>query len=190
MKKFSDKKKSALICCIFGIGLLIMFSISGNVPNRASLTKIEGNIDWFKATGKRGDTLRFKFQKNDTHLVYHSIGGQVSKAHSALAQNGGLITILYDQTDSHSPPFDENSYHTIYELILNGVTVRSHEVLVEKYAANSRLAGWMGLGSLFFSGVFLLIVRRKTQTISRLKGQIAVGFCSFGANFSQQFFAS
>jgi hypothetical protein len=161
MKKYSDKKKSALICGIFGVGLLIMFSISGNVPNRENLTKIEGNIDWVKATGKRGDTLRFKFQKNDTHLVYHSIGGQISKAHSALAQNGGLISILYDQTDSHSPPFDENSYHTIYELTLDGVTVRSHEVLVEKYAANSMLAGWMGLGCLFFSGLFLLVDSKK-----------------------------
>ncbi|QBG34847.1 hypothetical protein [Litorilituus sediminis] len=160
--KFRDIKKSAIICAIFGVGLLVLFSISGKVPNRENLTKIEGNIDWVKATGKHGDTLRFKFQEDDTHLVYHSIGGKTSKTHSALAKRGAHISVLYDQTDSHSPPFDENEYHTIYELVQDGNIVRSHDVMVEKYAANSRLAGWMGLGSLIFSaGLFLAYNRKK-----------------------------
>jgi len=161
--KFSDIKKSAIICSVFGVGLLIMFSISGKVPQRSDLAQLEGAIDWVKATGKRGDTLRFKFQLNDTHLVYHSIGGQTSKAHSALAQDNALISVLYDQTDSHSPPFDENEYHTIYELVQNGVTVRSHQVMVEKYAANSKLAGWLGLGSLILSGFLFLADSRKKK---------------------------
>ncbi|MBZ9613764.1 hypothetical protein [Rheinheimera maricola] len=162
--KFSDIKTSAVICAIFGVGLLIFFSISGKVPNRSDLTKIEGQIDWVKATGKRGDTIRFKFKKNDKHLVYHSIGRQTSKVHSVLAERGALISVLYDQTDSHSPPFDENEYYTIYEVVQNGVTVRSHQDLVEKYAANSRLAGWVGLCSLIFSGLLFLADSRQNKT--------------------------
>jgi hypothetical protein len=116
-----------------------------------------------KATGKRGDVLRFKFQKDDTHLVYHSIGGQTSKTHSALDERDAYVSVLYDPADSHSPPFDEYEYYTIYGLVQNGVVVRSRDVMVEKYAANSRLAGWMGLGSLIFSGVLFLVYNRKTN---------------------------
>ena len=159
--KFSEIKKLAMICAIFGVGLLLLFSISGKVPNRRDLAKLEGNIDWVKAIGKHGDTLRFKFQKNETHLVYHSIGGQTSKTHSALAQRGAIISVLYDQTDSHSPPFDKNEYHTIYELVKNGVIIRSYENMVEKYAANSRLSGWMGFGSLSVAGLLLIADNRK-----------------------------
>jgi len=160
--KISELKKTAIIAGLLGIGLLIIFCISGNVPHRSNLTKIEGQIDWVKATGKRGDTIRFKFKESDIHLVYHSIGKQTSKVHSALAQRDALITILYDHAEPHRPPFDDNEYYTIYEIVQNGVIVRSHEVLVEKYAENSRLAGWMGLACLILSGlIFLTDSKRK-----------------------------
>ncbi|MDD1782883.1 hypothetical protein LRP49_17045 [Enterovibrio sp. ZSDZ35] len=160
---FSDLKNVAVLAALLGVGLLIASSISGNIPNPSHLTKLEGHIDWVKATGKYGHTIRFKFQEDDTHLVYHSIGGQISKVQRALAQRGALISVLYDQTDSHSPPFDQNEYHTIYELVQNGVTVRSHSALAERYAENSRLLGWMGLGVLICLGFLILAGCRKKK---------------------------
>jgi hypothetical protein len=154
--KISELRKTSITCALFGLGMLIFFGLSGDIPERKMLTKIEGNIDWVKATGKNGSTLRFKFLNDDTHLIYHSIGGKVSKTHSALLSRNASITVLYDQSDSHSPPFDENSYYTIYELIKNGSVIRSRENLIRAYAANSRLLAWMGLGSLVITGLFLI----------------------------------
>ena len=162
--KLNDIQKSALVCALLGLGLVILFLVSGKVLPKSELTLLEGKIDWVKATGKNGDTLRFKFLNNETHLIYHSIGGQTSKTHSALASQGSAISVLYDLTDSHSPPFDENSYHTIYELIKNGETIRSYESMVEAYASNSRLAGWAGLVSFFIAGIFFFIDKKKQKS--------------------------
>lgn len=82
--KLNDIQKSALVCALFGLGLIILFSISGKVLPHSELTQVQGKIDWVKATGKHGDNLRFKFINNDIHLIYHSIGGQTSKTHPAL----------------------------------------------------------------------------------------------------------
>ncbi len=162
--KLNDIQTSALVCALLGLGLLILFLVSGKVLPKSELTQLQGKIDWVKATGKHGDNLRFKFQNNDTHLIYHSIGGQTSKTHSALASQGSAISILYDQTDSHSPPFDENSYHTIYELTKDGKTIRSYESMVEAYASNSSLAGWAGLVSFFIAGIFFVIDKKKKKS--------------------------
>jgi hypothetical protein len=165
--KLNDIQKSALVCALFGLGLIILFSVSGKVLPRSQLTQIQGEIDWVKATGKHGNNLRFKFINNDTHLIYHSIGGQTSKTHSALANKSSVISVLYDQSDSHSPPSDENSYHTIYELTKDGSIVRSYESMVKAYASNSRLAGWAGLVSLFIAGIFFVVDRRKQNQTNK-----------------------
>ena len=165
--KLNEIQKSSLVCALFGLGLIILFAVSGNVLPKPDLTLLQGKIDWVKATGKHGDNLRFKFLNNDTHLIYHSIGGQTSKAHSALASQGATISVLYDQTDSHSPPFDENSFHSIYELTKDGITIRSYESMVEAYAANSRLAGWAGLVSLFIAGIFFLFDKKKKNQTNK-----------------------
>jgi len=168
--KFNDIQKSSLICILIGLGFLSLFAFSGKVLPRAELTLIEGEIDWVKATGKHGNNLRFKFIGENTHLIYHSIGGQTSKTHSALASESSIISVLYDDTDSHSPPWDENSYYSVYELSKDGKIVRSYESMVVAYASNSRLAGWAGVVSLFLAGIFFLFDRhKKNQTNKAIK---------------------
>lgn len=168
--KLNDIQKSSLIFAIIGFGFLYLFAFSGKILPPADLTLIQGEIDWVKATGKHGNNLRFKFIGDNTHFIYHSTGGQTSKTHSALSSEDSIISVLYDDTDSHSPPWDENSYYSVYELTKDGNTVRSYESMVVAYASNNRLAGWAGMVSLFLAGIFLLVDRHnKNQTNKAIK---------------------
>jgi len=159
--KVNEQYKISIIAALFGLGMLFLFFTGGKVPPRNELVKLDGKIEWVKATGKYNDNFRFKFIGNNTHLIYSSIGGHKKRVHSALLSKDSLISILYNQKDSHSPPSDENSYHTVYELNKDGSTIRGYKSMIESYTSNNRLAGWMCLGSFIIAGIYFVIGKRK-----------------------------
>ena len=154
--KMNEQYKTSIISALFGVGMLFLFFIGREVPPRHELANLEGKIEWVKATGKYKDNFRFKFIGNKTHLIYNSIGGYKEKVQSALLNKEAIIGVLYDHTDSHSPPLDDNFYHNVYELNKDDSSIRGYQSMVESYKKNNQLAGWMCLGSFIIAGIYFI----------------------------------
>lgn len=116
-----------------------------NIPTKESLSVAQGNIEFVKSTGRKGRTTSFKLLGNTTYFVYSSIGGKVSRVRESLKTEGGHISILYDSKNGHSPPFDEHTYFEVYQIVVNGYTIRSYQQLASAHKSNTNLGGIFSL---------------------------------------------
>ncbi|GAA0859656.1 hypothetical protein [Aliiglaciecola litoralis] len=143
-------------------GLTIVYPELGRThPERSILEQFNGTIEWIKETGAgRGeDSIRFKFNEFDKYFVYHSTEIRLVKDRLEIPNSN--VEILVDLSDSHSPPIDEHSYHTVYEVISNHVNVRSYEQVKNAYTSDFKSVLWSGLGLFVFSALVLLYENSK-----------------------------
>jgi hypothetical protein len=155
------------IAALFGIvlgllitayyGLTLAYPELGRThPERSILEPVQGTVEWVKATGKHEDTIRFKFKEFDKYFVYHSTGRMTWLVKEKLDVPNSNIEILVDMSDSHSPPLDDHSYHTVYEVKSNNEDVRSYEQVKDAYLSDFKFVLWIGLGFFFLSILGLL----------------------------------
>ncbi len=144
-----------LITAYYGV-TLIYPDLGRTHPDRAVLEPVKGTVEWVKATGKNEDTIRFKFQEFDKYFVYHSTGRMTWLVKEKLDIPQASVEILVDMSDSHSPPLDEHSYFSVYEVKSNGENVRSYEQVKDAYMSDFKFVLYIGLG-FFILSIFGLL---------------------------------
>jgi hypothetical protein len=138
-------------------GLTLVYPDLGRThPERTILESVKGTVEWVKATGKDEDTIRFKFQEFDKYFVYHSTGRMTWFVKEKLDVPNSNIEILVDMSDSHSPPLDDHSYNSVYEVKSNNEFVRSYEQVKNSYMSDFKAVLWIGLGFFVLSVLALL----------------------------------
>jgi hypothetical protein len=144
-----------LITAYYGL-TLVYPELGLTHPARAVLERFKGTVEWVKETeaGRGEDSIRFKFKEFEKYFVYHSTEASLVKEKLEIPNSN--IEILVDMSDSHSPPLDEHSYHTVYEVVSDSANVRSYEQVKNAYMSDFKYILWIGLGLFVFSALFLL----------------------------------
>ena len=157
-----------LLCCLALLGIFTkQWMGEGDVPNFDELHQIEGKIETVWASGKYGNTIRIKLENDPRYFVYGSISGEAGLV-KRLTLVGSTAKLDFSPLNTHSPIFDDNTYHTIYQLTIDEKLVRAYSQIARKYRENASDSGRFAiiLSILAFS-IFRSIVK-ETRTRGRI----------------------
>ena len=116
-----------------------------SIPSKSELVEISGEIEWANRASKGGRDVRFKIKGAGT-FVHNGFGSSLAKdICGALSVVGTNVTVLADLTETQQPMAHEFSYNPVYEIIANGVVVRSYEDSVASEKRGALLFPWVGL---------------------------------------------
>ncbi|MBU2983978.1 hypothetical protein KO528_01325 [Saccharophagus degradans] len=116
-----------------------------SIPPKSELVEVSGEIEWANRASKKGRDVRFKIKEEGT-FVHNGFGSSLAQdIHGALTGKGINVTVFADLTEIQKPMGHEYSYHPVYEVIANGVVVRSYEESVASEKRGALLFPWVGL---------------------------------------------
>jgi hypothetical protein len=120
-----------LIGCILFFGQIT--SENGGVPYKNDLNHAAGYVEWSEKTQY---SVKFHFLDRDDNFIYMSQFGGLSALHNSLESSKVKeISVLYKERkrrEGYSGPLN----HDIWELSINGKTVKAYEELEDAYRSD------------------------------------------------------
>lgn len=116
-----------------------------SIPPKSELVEISGEVEWVNHASKKGRDVRFEIAGKGT-FVHNGFGSSLAnEIYEAIIPGGVHVTVLANLKEIQKPIAHEYSYNPVYEIVANGVVVRSYE---ESVASEKRVAvffPWFGL---------------------------------------------
>lgn len=140
---------------------LLFLVISGDAPPpRASLVTVTGQLRYIeKVYGRFGlSAMRFGLEGDSRNFQYYSKEGCLDLVEQSLERAASSeVQILINAHESHTPWFDDRSFHTVYELKLDGQTIRTYEEVLSAWRNNNAVGPWVGYPAALAGTIFLLM---------------------------------
>ncbi|MBD5802234.1 hypothetical protein AZOA_16600 [Azoarcus sp. Aa7] len=146
---------------LLAFGAFVLALVDKGIPDRSRLTEVLGQLKSLdKATSKGGgiSAVRFSLATDQRDFHYISKSGQIDAVWNAMQQAGhSEIGLLIDSADSHSPPFENRSFYTAYEIRIGGNLIRSYPQIAESWDGDNFVGELLGYGASLI-GVALIVV--------------------------------
>lgn len=139
------------------LGLVILYLSGGEpgVPDRAALASATGPV---QSLIKGKSSLGFSLKGDARHFQHLSKSGALPLVYQALSgDKGETVTVLFDPSQSWQPVFDDQAYHTVYEIRVSDRTLLSYEQARDAWRADQGIGNWLGMAFLFVGVAWVLI---------------------------------
>jgi hypothetical protein len=145
----STKLLSAVLLAGLGaLGVYSGLSPSDGLPTRSSLASAEGAATEY-ATYKYG--VRFSLSGQPTAFNYLSKGNASDQVAAALASSAGkTVRVLYNPQSLGGPIYSNRNYFTVFEVAVDGQSVRSYDQVAAAWRSDNRVGFWGGWAALVF----------------------------------------
>jgi hypothetical protein len=104
--------------------------IGGLALKRNELFERSGVIEWVRLAGRGSRDLQFKFVNQEAY-INSGFGGAKARDLIEEMKVGSRVTVLADLHSKSKPIFDELSYLTCYEIIVEGKKILAYEEEIE-----------------------------------------------------------
>ena len=164
--------RSMLVCSALLFVLAAMFYLlsQGEPPPKERLATAGGTLRYVEGVYRRANlaSVRFGLETDGRNFQYHSKLGRQDLVYEALSRaERSEVTLWFDASRSNSPMFDGRSFHTVYALNVDGVTVRSYESVLDSWRADNKVGNWAAYGSAIGAGVFVGIYFWKRRYVPK-----------------------
>ena len=142
------QRKATGYCLLILAAVFAVISLD-SVPPRTELMTLEGLLDEvIPATpGNAGLPTRFRITGDGRLLQYHSKAGDMGLVEQALVRSAQQpVRVLVDSADEFS---------TVYELAIDGHTIRSYDEVTAAWQSNNMFSRWIAWVSALTSVVVL-----------------------------------
>jgi hypothetical protein len=145
------------VSAIFGLAILYLAGGETGVPERVALVSASGPV---QSIIKGKSSIKFSLKGDARHFQHLSKSGALLPVHQELSGAGEeMVTVLYDPAQGWQPAFDDNAYHTVYEIRVSGRALLSYEQARDAWQADQGVGKWLGMAFLL-AGTALVIFSR------------------------------
>lgn len=142
---------------IFGLVILYLSMGESGIPSRVALVSATGSV---QSVTKGKSSVKFSLNGDAHHFQHLSKSGKLLPVYQALSgAKGEMVTVLFDPAQNWQPVFNENSYHTVYEIRISDRTLLSYEQASEAWQTDQHVGNWLGMAFVFI-GVALVVFAR------------------------------
>jgi hypothetical protein len=152
MARLTERSKKLLSAALLaGLGALGIYSglnPSDGLPSKSSLASAEGAATEYE-TYKYG--VRFSLDNHATGFNYLSKGNASDQVAAAIASSSGkTVSVLYDPQSLGGPVYSDREYFTVFEVAVDGQSVRSYDQVAAAWRADNRVGFWGGWAAFLF----------------------------------------
>ena len=172
MGSSQDRGAVAWGVALLVFGVVVLFLSGWKVATAPELAELRGQLASLEKTTSRGgglSSIRFSINTDVRHLQYVSTQDAIDSVWFTLERAGRAeLTVMVDTSGSPAPLLDRHRFHTVYELRLDGRTIRSYPEVTQALDANQllgRALGWISVLAgivMFAMGAGIRLVRPHT----------------------------
>ena len=137
------------------LALAPAFDRDHGIPDMSKMTEAHGRVVSVSKSSKSG--TKFRLHGRAETFKYPLAARGYGVVASALAAAGDRkVTVLFDPRPN-TPPFSSDAYYEVWQLAIDGKSVRTTAESMEGWRSNNGVSRWL-CASFFLSGFYLSLV--------------------------------